>query len=238
MAEPLDDRTSDDRTPDPDPDPAPDPAPGRDPDVGEPARRPDPDPDPGRPENRLDRHPQDRAQDHTEGKLDLIAASLARVASSSHGRRRRTGRHRGERNWPIPILFAAAVLVLAFTAAYTGGMYGYRAGAEHTDQTLSVLVKDLDQRRAAAQQANASRDQQLAELRRLVCILADHAQPRDQQVDDVRARYGCNGGPYPVPGPSGPYPVPGATPGATPSGTQSSGVPRGPISDPLHPPSR
>jgi hypothetical protein len=159
-----------------------------------------------------------RSQRDSDQAFDQLEASLERTERADRTGRIGSARHRAERSWPIPLVFTAAIVLLAFVSAYAGGTFGYRASAQHTDRTLGVLVKDLDQRREAAQQANARRDAQLGELRRLVCVLADHAQPRDQQVQEARARYGCNGGPYPDPFPlAGPSIHPPIAPSPIPS---------------------
>lgn len=106
----------------------------------------------------------------------------------------------------IGALTALAVAVVAAAASYGGASYAYSSSAAHTDDRIAVLEGDLSQRRASALAANANRDAQIAQLKRLVCILADHAQPRDDQVAQVRAEFACTGGPYPEP------PLPTVTP--------------------------
>ncbi len=91
----------------------------------------------------------------------------------------------------LSTVFAAAVLLLAAVIGYTSSLFAVDRAAEHTDARVAVLESDLQQRRSAAATQNANRDQQIAELRRLVCLFADHSQPRDDLVQDVRVRYGC-----------------------------------------------
>lgn len=113
----------------------------------------------------------------------------------------------------LSVIFGLAVLLLAAVIGYTSSVFAVDRAEAHTDDRIAVLEKDLQQRRAVAAAQNANRDAQIAELRRLVCVLADHSQPRDASVQEVRARYGCDGlTPGLTPGPStGPSPSPSAT---------------------------
>lgn len=97
--------------------------------------------------------------------------------------------------------FALAVLLLAAVIGYTSSLFAVGRAAEHTDERVAVLENDLRQRRATAAEQNANRDKQIAELRKLVCVLADHAQPRDAAVQEVRVQYNC------VPPPVSPSPT-------------------------------
>lgn len=94
---------------------------------------------------------------------------------------------------------AVVYALLPLLCAALGGFVAVKIGEANTDRRLGTLERDLADRRAANQKSNAERDRQIAELRRLVCTFADHAQPRDDQVEQVRATYGCTGGPYPEP---------------------------------------
>jgi hypothetical protein len=102
----------------------------------------------------------------------------------------------------LSTMFALAVVLLAAVISYTAAVIAVYRAERHTDERVAVLERDLQQRRAAAAEQNANRDAQIAELRRLVCLFADHAQPRDAAVEDVRARYGCTGVASPTPSPS------------------------------------
>lgn len=106
----------------------------------------------------------------------------------------------------VAIVYALLPLLCAAVGAWIATQVAYGRAERHTDARIATLEQDLAQRRAANQQSNAERDRQIAELRRLVCILADHAQPRDDQVEQVRATYGCTGGPYPEPSAAPPAP--------------------------------
>lgn len=114
--------------------------------------------------------------------------------------------------------FALAVLLLSGVIGYTSAFFAVRRSAEHTDERVGVLETDLQQRRSAAAAQNAARDEQIAELRRLVCVFADHSQPRDQSVEEIRTKYGCTGAPAPNPS---------ASPSASPPNIASTGARRG-----------
>jgi hypothetical protein len=116
----------------------------------------------------------------------------------------------------IAIVYA----LLPLLCAALGAWVAYRLTEASTDRRIAALEQDLAQRRAARAEQDAARDRQLGELRLLVCIFADHSQPRDDQVEAVRARYGCTGGPYPEP--QSPPATPGR--GGTSAGTRPSGV--------------
>jgi hypothetical protein len=105
----------------------------------------------------------------------------------------------------LTVLFAFGVILLAGVIAYTSAVIAVDRAGQHTDERIGVLERDLQQRREAAAAQNAARDAQLAEFRRLLCLFADHAQPRDAAVESVRAQYGCTGGtPIPTASPSRP----------------------------------
>jgi hypothetical protein len=98
----------------------------------------------------------------------------------------------------VSIGFALSVVIIAAAASYAGGRLAYEQSAAHTDARIAVLEGDLSQRRAASMAANrirdaqaAQRDAQIAELRRLVCAFADHAQPQDADIQQIRAQYHC-----------------------------------------------
>lgn len=101
----------------------------------------------------------------------------------------------------LSLLFTAAVLLLAGVIGYTSAFVAVERAGEHTDARVAVLESDLQQRRGTAATQNANRDAQIAELRRLVCVFADHSEPRDGTVEEIRARYGC-GAPSPSPSPA------------------------------------
>lgn len=132
--------------------------------------------------------------------LDRIDDALVRAAGLPGDREQRL------RPAVIGALFAAALVVIVVIAGYVsaglGGERAYARSSAHTDQRIGTLESELAQRRATILQGDTLRDQQIAELRRLVCVFADHVQPRDDQVAQVRLRYGCTGGPYPMPSPS------------------------------------
>lgn len=106
------------------------------------------------------------------------------------------------RDWATAVVFAVAVAVLAAASAYASALFAVDRAAKHTDQRVAVLESDLQQRREAAASQNANRDAQIAELRRLVCTFADHSQPRDESVEDIRRTYQCIPAPTPAPIPS------------------------------------
>lgn len=106
------------------------------------------------------------------------------------------------RNLLLSMVFGMSVLLLSSVIGYTAAVFAVNRAEAHTDQRVAVLERDLQQRRATAAAQNEARDQQIAELRRLVCLFADHSQPRDPAVEDVRRRYNCTGSPSPTPGPS------------------------------------
>lgn len=132
--------------------------------------------------------------------LDRIDDALARAGELPAAREQRF------RPAAVSALFALALVVIVVVAGYVsasvGGEHAYSRSSAHTDERIAALESDLAERRAANQRQNAQRDQQIGELRRLVCVFADHAQPRDVQVQEIRGRYGCNGGPYPQPAPA------------------------------------
>ncbi len=95
------------------------------------------------------------------------------------------------RNVLLSTLFGMAVILLAAVVGYTSSVVAVNRAAKHTDNRVAVLERDLQQRRSAAAEQNANRDAQIGELRRLVCVFADHAQPRDRTIEEIRSRYDC-----------------------------------------------
>lgn len=113
---------------------------------------------------------------------------------------------------------AIVYALLPLVCAGLGGFVVIKLTEAATSRRLAALERDLEQRRAVNTKSNTERDRQIAELRRLVCVFADHSEPRDDQVEAVRIQYGCDGGPYPV------LPVPGV-PTPSSSGSPPSGGP-------------
>ncbi len=105
----------------------------------------------------------------------------------------------------VAIAYMVAILIVGASAAYIGATVGYDRAAARTDRRIGTLERDLAERRAARNAENATRDAQVRRLRELVCVFADRVQPRDVDVERVRAEFGCTGGP-----------APGAKPGAMP----------------------
>ncbi len=103
----------------------------------------------------------------------------------------------------VPLWRATAVAVaLAVALGVVAGTTAYVAQSkanEHTDRRIARLEADLAERRKAANEANARRDQQLAEVGRLVCAVFNRVQPRDAEVERVRAIYRCDQQPQPSP---------------------------------------
>lgn len=114
----------------------------------------------------------------------------------------------------LVMVFGLAVL-LAALSAYGGAWMAYQHANRHTDQRIATLEADLQQRRTARAQLDAQQRAQLEQLRRDACVLADRVQPRDQTVEDLRARWGCTTDPTPAP--SG-VPPPTSRPGTRGSG--------------------
>ncbi|GAA2636988.1 hypothetical protein GCM10010399_82660 [Dactylosporangium fulvum] len=133
----------------------------------------------------------------------------------------------------IAVVYALLPLLCAGVGGWIATQIAYTRAADHTDARIEALERDLSERRTTNQQANAERDRQIAELRRLVCILADHAQPRDGQIEQVRGTYGCTGGPYPVPSVST---APPARPGPGLSRTTAGALPPAVRSSPARAP--
>lgn len=99
------------------------------------------------------------------------------------------------------------------------------------------FAADLDERRRERDAEVAGQDAKLAQLRRDVCTLADRAQPRDDEVQQMRRRYGCTGGPEPAMsrtagGGSAPTAGPPAAPGPQPAPGPAAPTAPGPSSPP------
>lgn len=131
--------------------------------------------------------------------LDEALTRAAEDAAGGAERRDLTG---GHRTVLLSLVFGLAVLLLSSVIGYAASAIAVTRAEKHTDRRVEVLEKDLQQRREANAAQNAARDGQIAELRLLVCLFADHAQPRDAAVEQVRRRYGCVGVPTPTPVPS------------------------------------
>ncbi len=106
----------------------------------------------------------------------------------------------------VPLWRAVAVaVILAVALGVVAGATAYVAQSRsnsHTDRRIERLEADLAERRKAAAEANARRDQQLAEVGRLVCAVFNRVQPRDAEVERIRAMYRCDQLPQPQPSPS------------------------------------
>ncbi len=98
----------------------------------------------------------------------------------------------------VAIVLAAALGVVAGTTAYVAQS---RANA-HTDRRIARLESDLTERRKAAAEANARRDQQIAEVQRLICTVMNRVQPRDAEVERIRVQFHCDQQPQPSTQPS------------------------------------
>lgn len=95
----------------------------------------------------------------------------------------------------VGFLLAAMLGIVAAVSVYVALS---RANA-HTDRRLATLEADRAERRTAADQANARRDQQIAETRRLVCTVVNRIQPRDTEVERIRVEFRCDQQPEPSP---------------------------------------
>jgi hypothetical protein len=120
--------------------------------------------------------------------LDALDDALVRAGQSA----RPAGRWR---RLLAAVVFALAVVVVSGVTSYAGASYAYQRSEVHTDSRIAVLESDLSQRRAANAAANAERDDQIAELRAVLCVTLDHLTPRDADVERLRARYQCIGRP-------------------------------------------
>lgn len=101
------------------------------------------------------------------------------------------------------VAYALAIVICSATGSYVATVIAHERGSAHTDRRIARLETDLGQRRAAAAEANARRDQQIAETRRVVCVVFNRLQPRDAEVERVRAEFKCDQQPDPQPSASG-----------------------------------
>lgn len=111
----------------------------------------------------------------------------------------------------IAIIYALLPLVSAGVGAWIATQVAYARSEAHTDSRIAALEQDLSERRRVRAEQDAARDAQTRQLLNLLCVLLDHAQPRDDAVEALRTRYGCAGG-VPSPGPQSPPPSPGSRP--------------------------
>jgi hypothetical protein len=95
----------------------------------------------------------------------------------------------------VGFLLAALVGVVGAVAVYVA----LSRANDHTDHRLATLEADRVERRKAADEANARRDSQIAETRRLVCTVVNRIQPRDVEVERIRAEFKCDQQPDPAP---------------------------------------
>ncbi|MEV7684278.1 hypothetical protein AB0O64_37980, partial [Streptomyces sp. NPDC088341] len=89
----------------------------------------------------------------------------------------------------------ALYAVLPLICAGAGAFIAYQSASARTDGRIATLEADLAERRAVNSEANRARDEQLAAIRRDLCVLVDRLQPRDRAVVELRRRYGCPGTP-------------------------------------------
>lgn len=146
--------------------------------------------------------------------LDRIDEVLARAGESVSG----GGRESRVRPAVFAAGFALAVVVIAAIAAYLGAAAGYDRAARHTDGRIAALERDLAERRAVRADQDAVRDAQARRLLVLACVLLDHSQPRDSQIEAWRAELGCTGGPYVIPAPASGPRLPAPSSAMRPSG--------------------
>lgn len=172
------------------------------------------------------RHAVPPSDDHAFTEIDQVLSRAGEVTSPDEDEMPPAPARR--RTVLLSLGFALAVLLLSGVIGYTSAFFAVDRSAEHTDGRVGVLEKDLQQRRSAAAEQNANRDAQIAELRRLVCVFADHSQPRDQGVEEIRAKYGCTGAPAPSPSASPAAGPPAGPPGIASTGTRRDGGPGGP----------
>jgi hypothetical protein len=106
----------------------------------------------------------------------------------------------------VAIVYALLPLVAAGLGAWIATQIAYARSEAHTDRRIAALEDDLAERRRVRAEQDAARDAQSREVYALLCLLLDHAQPRDAAVEAKRAKYGCAGG-VPSPGPQSPPPA-------------------------------
>lgn len=126
----------------------------------------------------------------------------------------------------ILISVVIAFVLTNFTSYLIG--QAVRADADQDNRARIATLErefaaDLDERRRERDAEVAGQNAKLAQLRRDVCTLADRAQPRDDEVLQMRRRYGCTGPAVSGTAPGGPSTAGGGTPG---SDGRSSGAPR------------
>jgi hypothetical protein len=95
------------------------------------------------------------------------------------------------------VAYAIAIVFCSAMGSYIATVVAHERGSAHTDERIARLEGDLAVRRAAAAEANARRDQQLAEVGRLVCAVVNRVQPRDAEVERIRVQYRCDQQPQP-----------------------------------------
>ncbi len=107
----------------------------------------------------------------------------------------------------VPSWQAVAVgLVLAIMLGVVAGVTAFYAQSksnEHTDKRIALLEADRVERRRVADEANARRDQQIAETQRIVCVVLNRIQPRDTEVQRIRVQFLCDRQPDPLATPTG-----------------------------------
>ncbi len=104
-------------------------------------------------------------------------------------------------SWQAVAVGLALAVLLGVVAGVTAFVAQSRAN-QHTDQRIERLEADLTERRRVAAEANARRDQQIAETQRVVCVVFNRLQPRDDEVQRVRAQFTCDALPEPTVRPS------------------------------------
>ncbi len=105
-------------------------------------------------------------------------------------------------SWQAILVGALLAIMLGIVAGVTAYIAQNRAN-EHTDRRLAELERDRAERRAAADAANARRDQQIAETQRIVCVVMNRIEPRDAEVQRIRVQFRCDAQPDPAATPSG-----------------------------------
>ncbi len=105
-------------------------------------------------------------------------------------------------SWQAILVGFLLAMMLGVVAGVTAYVAQNRAN-EHTDRRLAELERDRAERRRAADAANARRDQQIAETVRIVCVVMNRIEPRDDEVQRYRAQFHCDSQPQPAVTPSG-----------------------------------
>jgi hypothetical protein len=100
-------------------------------------------------------------------------------------------------SWQAIVVGILVAVLLGIVAGVTAFVSQQRAN-DHTDHRIARLEADLAERRRVAAEANARRDQQIAETQRIVCVVMNRVQPRDAEVEKVRAQFNCAAQPDPV----------------------------------------